>query len=491
MLQPNGTPSFYTEDEEISLFKRREETIQDLKDADAELQLVRMKYQEILKRKATLRRDLLDLAEILNPIRKLPSELLQLIFKFLLDTGLSRSQPFTPPFYSNSVTKIQRQAPWNISMVCRRWRAVALSCASLWRYLGVQVPVVPKPGYFHLIECQIARAAGKELYVSFRVPLGLENLNVAEEAMLFLVPSAKRWRTLILDLPAAVLAKLGTLFTRLVSLREIELHVSTQHLLDQDTLPLSLEWSPQLKHVFTTFVSLCCIELEFGRDTSPKVYLCSAEATGSRRSLARAHSSQVYHFLQHCADAKDFTTGVQVQVPVGRGAVGTRVPEYEITQMPNLSRLSAWHEPEAIRILEFVATPSLKHLSFYIKKVDNFQLVQTRLSRSKCRLTSLSVRLAAFMTGNPIVGLISFLGLCPTLEILQVRSWGADFIEAVSSRLIQDELFLPSLTRLSLMSDGWYQPISSDLKSARPMVKFEYANLEYDDLSKLTTGCSA
>ncbi|KAJ7262678.1 hypothetical protein B0H12DRAFT_1012582, partial [Mycena haematopus] len=52
----------------------------------------------------------------LSPLRRMPTELLSLIFVFA-----SRS-----PYYWGS------EAPWTASQVCRRWRTIALSQASIW-----------------------------------------------------------------------------------------------------------------------------------------------------------------------------------------------------------------------------------------------------------------------------------------------------------------------------------------------------------------------
>ncbi|KAF9020674.1 hypothetical protein BDZ89DRAFT_958080, partial [Hymenopellis radicata] len=78
----------------------------------------------------TLRR-LVDVKNILHPIRSLPQDLLAEIFLLctpIIDETMRDFDEYDPEFD----TLCPHNHPWNLSHVCRRWRKTALALPRLW-----------------------------------------------------------------------------------------------------------------------------------------------------------------------------------------------------------------------------------------------------------------------------------------------------------------------------------------------------------------------
>ncbi|PBK79445.1 hypothetical protein ARMGADRAFT_885885, partial [Armillaria gallica] len=69
---------------------------------------------------------------LLHPIRSIPDDVLKHIFSFCVHEVYDILEEDDVP---NSLGS--RKPPWTLSQVCRSWRRVSLSTASLWRCLSI------------------------------------------------------------------------------------------------------------------------------------------------------------------------------------------------------------------------------------------------------------------------------------------------------------------------------------------------------------------
>ncbi|KAK0506587.1 hypothetical protein EDD18DRAFT_1455861 [Armillaria luteobubalina] len=77
---------------------------------------------------------------LLHPIRSIPDDVLRHIFSFCVHEVYDLLQEWHT---LNSLDS--RRPPWTLSQVCRSWRRVSLSTASLWRCLCLDFDRYPKP----------------------------------------------------------------------------------------------------------------------------------------------------------------------------------------------------------------------------------------------------------------------------------------------------------------------------------------------------------
>ncbi|KAF9066383.1 hypothetical protein BDP27DRAFT_1227612, partial [Rhodocollybia butyracea] len=106
----------------------------DIGDHDSELARLHRQILAAEAEKHQLEKQKAKICALLSPIRKLPNELLSRIFQSVCQ---QKSNEITSSF---NITCLPTMA---ISLVCFRWRELALSSPSLWANLMVQVSSRP------------------------------------------------------------------------------------------------------------------------------------------------------------------------------------------------------------------------------------------------------------------------------------------------------------------------------------------------------------
>ncbi|PBK84196.1 hypothetical protein ARMGADRAFT_1133257, partial [Armillaria gallica] len=79
-------------------------------------------------------KDLADAKALLNPIRKLPKDVLIKIFTACIPSHIDDMIYAFPGEYDSLDTK---NAPWVLSQVCARWRRATLATAKLWSCISL------------------------------------------------------------------------------------------------------------------------------------------------------------------------------------------------------------------------------------------------------------------------------------------------------------------------------------------------------------------
>ncbi|ESK93439.1 hypothetical protein Moror_1720 [Moniliophthora roreri MCA 2997] len=145
---------------------------------------------------------------LISPIRRLPDEILSEIFLYCLP-------------HDRNPTRSTGEAPLLLTLVCERWREVALSTARLWTALHIYLP--PRPQKYEQTFSQLLerRSMGMKTWfsrsgslpVSFSLVVGLSRENRQGQTMYksildTLFEFRKRWGDVMLRVPSAILTSI-------------------------------------------------------------------------------------------------------------------------------------------------------------------------------------------------------------------------------------------------------------------------------------------
>ncbi|KAJ7607983.1 hypothetical protein FB45DRAFT_1067713 [Roridomyces roridus] len=147
----------------------------------------------------------------LSPVRSLPSEILGEIFAWTLPTVAEASDRTSFKFH---------HSPWNLTHVCSRWRAIAISTPSLWSLL-----VLPYEKYHYPMgaaETQVQRAQTLKIHFYGR---NYEWSAYPQIQMLeYLIQHSPRWEEFSVHLTQHLHPSLAALSNRVPALRRVLLH---------------------------------------------------------------------------------------------------------------------------------------------------------------------------------------------------------------------------------------------------------------------------
>ncbi len=150
---------------------------------------------------------------LLHPIRSIPDDMLRHIFSFCIHGVYDLLEEEDAPDSLDS-----RKPPWTLSQVCRSWRIVALSTASLWKGLSIDFEQYREPKDVHLHRFML----GLHIQRAYRCQLTirLSSINdVSSHAFIpILLTSITYWKHLRACIPAKSLAALSTYGSYLESL---------------------------------------------------------------------------------------------------------------------------------------------------------------------------------------------------------------------------------------------------------------------------------
>ncbi|KAJ2912228.1 hypothetical protein MD484_g8187, partial [Candolleomyces efflorescens] len=151
-----------------------------------------VEIEALVKRRDEHAKFVKEHSALLSPVRRMPNDILSLIFLFCLPSNLFQSSP----------TKSGDHPALVISAVCQRWRHLSLDTPLLWTVIDIQVPWLPDPQEYRwhdsmaywgkqvqaiLARTQlwISRSANCPLTVSFSGGLTLpEDTDLSEEPAL-------------------------------------------------------------------------------------------------------------------------------------------------------------------------------------------------------------------------------------------------------------------------------------------------------------------
>ncbi|KAJ7082460.1 hypothetical protein B0H15DRAFT_803273 [Mycena belliarum] len=172
-----------------------------------------------------------------DPFRRLPTEILHLILRAYVHGDAYERVVDDDPFWTPP-------SPWTLPIVCRTWRAVALSYPDLWT--DVVVPLNYYGFTAERVEVQLARSASKPLTVLISDENWLCDPNAVIESLKAVVSQSHRWREARLALgDPAYRPLLAAVRGRLGILERLQLYNSPPHFAAESPLYLA----PSLQHV--------------------------------------------------------------------------------------------------------------------------------------------------------------------------------------------------------------------------------------------------
>ncbi|THU78340.1 hypothetical protein K435DRAFT_973564 [Dendrothele bispora CBS 962.96] len=394
----------------------------DLDDYDTEIAPLEMAISILKRKRARLEGSITLCRSLLSPIRRLPWEILTLVFLFL-ECG-------EPSESSDVVTRVKPQA-FQVSQVCASWRKLALETPIIWSNLLFDLA-----GDYHRLQRSDLSGSFIRLCLqrSSQVPLDLTVWNVGEDIdryVLFdeiLRPTSHRWRSLALYNGKANI-DLKTLWSQITDLTSMEyLQV------DIKTLKTALDASPALRQT----PHLRFLHLDLTRPPEISISTASLQAFPWAQLTALRvvwmDSPSQFDVIRGCVHL------TKLELRMDYMYTGWDLPSHDGTDLVTLECLNDlqfetdnFDGDELCALLTEVfsrmTTPALKHLTFSCSRPDTDWFFDHKSSRcwpldvfaefaqrSGCTLTSLCIN-------SPITTseFLSLLCLFPDLRELDVR----------------------------------------------------------------------
>ncbi|KAK7042962.1 hypothetical protein VNI00_008699 [Paramarasmius palmivorus] len=167
-------------------------SMQEVVDLDEEIE----RTKEHLARLVIKKQEIQDYVEkqkaVLNPIRRLPSEVLTLIFASLSSCVVDHEGRLSAELVFRDSLNI-RSMQWVLSHICTQWRTVALTSSPLWSQLHVKIPS-GIDGHPMLLGLHVERSRGSPLYVY--IVEGFPSEPKRHPITITLLQQAHRWEKL-------------------------------------------------------------------------------------------------------------------------------------------------------------------------------------------------------------------------------------------------------------------------------------------------------
>jgi hypothetical protein len=202
--------------------------------------------QRLTTSREALAAQLSECRRVVNPVRKLPAEILAEIF--LYATGATEGQAMTDELSKPG-------SPMQLMGVCRRWRETAMSLQDLWTCIDIKLG-------FRDSERSLANLVGlvglhlkRSKNASLHINLTSRNDANVRPFIDALLPHSSRWQFARIAIPAASFQTLIGIKGSLDRLARLDLSVTDSHSPDPAVFEM-FEFAPQLSNLkLSTFVS--------------------------------------------------------------------------------------------------------------------------------------------------------------------------------------------------------------------------------------------
>ncbi|KAJ7314384.1 hypothetical protein DFH08DRAFT_895330, partial [Mycena albidolilacea] len=272
----------------------------------------------------------------LSPLRRMPVEIISLIFKF--------AAPF------RSYVMNVEEGPWVLSAVCSWWRTIALSQPSLWN--GFVLNFTDDPGspgsarrILPLVEAHLERSQKLPLTVTFS-PFREIACTEAEQTLLNLLAAhCDRWETV--ELYGSTLlydTLIGSIYGRLPILRKLDIRVCSHF--EQDDEP-----EVDISDLFAACPALQEVFINGGRYGGDIPVIADLPCAQLLRYSASNHWPNHVRVLTSAVNLVDCVLGL---IQPERGPA----PGSPIVLLPQLRRLST----STAAVLNYLETPALQEL---------------------------------------------------------------------------------------------------------------------------------
>ncbi|KAK0232750.1 hypothetical protein IW262DRAFT_20742 [Armillaria fumosa] len=233
------------ETERVSLLATASESSNLLSVLKEKIDHAQQTLNALLDGQAKVTENLCAAKTLLHPIRSIPDEVLMHIFSFCVHEIYDLLEKRDTP---NSLDS--RKPPWTLSQVCRSWRSVTLSTASLWRCVCLDFDEYLEPKDEHLLPFMLGLHLQRARQYQLTIRLSSVD-DISSHAFIpLLLTSIPYWKHLRTCIPAKSLAVLSTYGSYLESLFYLDINI-----------PLHYASSPSI-HAFETAHSLRILEIE-------------------------------------------------------------------------------------------------------------------------------------------------------------------------------------------------------------------------------------
>ncbi|KAJ6510542.1 hypothetical protein C8R45DRAFT_391911 [Mycena sanguinolenta] len=292
---------------------------------EARIAAVQSLLEELIAERDNMEEEIHAHEGTLSPLRRMPPELISLIFVFA-----SRSTRYW---------ERQNPAPWTVSQVCRRWRAITLSQPLFWASIDLNMRGGERETHTPFrLEAQLERAGNLPLRINFGCCWSYESTEQELALLALLVQHCARWEEVRLDGPVSWSSELACIRGNLPRLRKLEVLLWLPAA-EEEPLVNVFELAPSLQEATVNveshrhFLETVRVLLPF----SQLQHYVARGTWGSQLSALRSASN-----LVDCAlDIVDMS-----------------VPPATLIVLPHLRRLSL----QDSRLLDFLDTPQLGEL---------------------------------------------------------------------------------------------------------------------------------
>ncbi|KAK0440838.1 hypothetical protein EV421DRAFT_1960830 [Armillaria borealis] len=353
---------------------------------------------------------------LLHPVRSIPDDVLRHIFSFCVHEVYDLLEERDT---LNSLDS--RHPPWTLSQVCRSWRRVSLSTASLWRCLSIDFEQYLKPKDVHLHQFMLGLHLQRARQYQLTIRLSSVK-DVSSHAFIpILLTSIPYWKHLRTCIPSKSLAALSTYGSYLESLLYLEVYLPEDHAA-----------SPTGIHAFEMAQSLRILEIE--STLCHHVYLPDGGHGLTDLTIHGPFIKHIFSFLRKTPNVKKLKLYFEASKPFERLNSPILMPQ--VTKLV----ISEWDEvaPSSIaHLFESLELPKLSSLTFDLDNEDSDGTVLVFpeiLPHHRChKLRRLEVVASRSKVGKP--GLIDLLTRATNLKHF-----------AVSAKIVEKDL-LSALTR--------------------------------------------
>ncbi|KAF7330743.1 F-box domain-containing protein [Mycena venus] len=175
---------------------------------NAKIRLLQSSLDRLLEEKNELEIEIEKHRASLSPLRRMPPEILSLMFAFAL-----------PPFQPDA-----EPAPWTVSAVCARWRATTLSQPVFWTFVDLNGPFTNR----YRLETQLERSGDLPLNVKYSSSKSstYKDMNLAK----IICPHARRWEVITMFGPQILYSQFRAgIQAQLALLRELNIEMVHWH----------------------------------------------------------------------------------------------------------------------------------------------------------------------------------------------------------------------------------------------------------------------
>ncbi|KAJ7180977.1 hypothetical protein C8R46DRAFT_1345154 [Mycena filopes] len=311
---------------------------------DAKIASLRTALNELLEEREPLDIEVQKHLGAVSPLRRMPTELLSLIFAFAS---------------ANDGLLSTHSGPWLVSMVCSRWRKVALAQPSLWTRINLDFTDVPPNspelwGIGLTLVAQLKRSQGLPLNIEFCTFYPHSCTSRDFSLLEHLATHSQRWGTIKFSGPTQLYAFLDehSIRDELPILRELDITVQPE---DSDGILgpiLVFESCPNLQRAFVNAGP-------YGGDRPVSVDLPFPQLLFYSGSNPWIHHVPALHSASNIVDCVLCLINMEPLLAI-------IPPGSPIVKLPQLLRLSV----STNTVLDFLEIPALQELYSYDRSRD-------------------------------------------------------------------------------------------------------------------------